>query len=152
MIEPNDNILRGALDGAHVVAIVGLSPNPARPSYQVAQFWQGWGARIVPVNPGHAGELILGEQVWPDLAAIPAQTAVDTLDIFRRSEAVPDIVDQALVHLPQLAVIWMQLGIRHPQAAVRARARGLLVIEDRCPKIEAARLWFPGQPPTNYEV
>ncbi|MDF3855472.1 CoA-binding protein [Paracoccus sp. P2] len=121
------------------IAIVGLSPNEARPSWGVARYLKSQGYRIIPVNPGHAGGTILDERVYPDLRAIPPEQAVDMVDIFRRAEAVPAIVDQALAHLPRLDTIWMQLGIRHPQAAGRARARGLTVIEDRCPKIEFPR-------------
>lgn len=105
----------------------------------MARYLKSQGYRIIPVNPGHAGGTILDERVYPDLRAIPPEQAVDMVDIFRRAEAVPAIVDQALAHLPRLDTIWMQLGIRHPQAAGRARARGLTVIEDRCPKIEFPR-------------
>lgn len=121
------------------IAIVGLSPNEARPSWGVARYLKSQGYRIVPVNPGHAGSTILDERVYADLREIPAELAVDMVDIFRRPEAVPGIVDDALAHLPNLATIWMQLGVRHPQAAARARARGLTVVEDRCPKIEFPR-------------
>ncbi|RDW12804.1 CoA-binding protein [Paracoccus thiocyanatus] len=121
------------------IAIVGLSPNEARPSWGVARYLKSQGYRIVPVNPGHAGSTILDERVYADLREIPAELAVDMVDIFRRPEAVPGIVEDALAHLPHLATIWMQLGVRHPQAAARARARGLTVVEDRCPKIEFPR-------------
>ncbi|KGJ09776.1 CoA-binding protein [Paracoccus versutus] len=121
------------------IAIVGLSPNEARPSWGVARYLKSQGYRIIPVNPGHAGSTILDERVYPDLRAIPPEVVVDMVDIFRRAEAVPAIVDQALAHLPRPGTIWMQLGVRHPQAAARARARGLTVIEDRCPKIEFPR-------------
>ncbi|ABL71890.1 CoA-binding protein [Paracoccus denitrificans] len=121
------------------IAIVGLSPNEARPSWGVARYLKSQGYRIIPVNPGHAGGTILDERVYPDLRALPPDAAVDMVDIFRRAEAVPAIVEQAMGHLPRLGTIWMQLGIRHAHAASRARARGLTVIEDRCPKIEFPR-------------
>jgi predicted CoA-binding protein len=95
--------------------------------------------RVIPVNPGHAGQMILDEQVHASLSDIPADIPVDMVDIFRRADAVPGIVDQALAHLPGLRTIWMQLGIRDPASAERARARGITVIEDRCPKIEFPR-------------
>ncbi|MDQ7263513.1 CoA-binding protein [Paracoccus sp. PS-1] len=134
----DDDIARIART-ARCIAIVGLSPNEARPSWGVARYLKSQGYRIIPVNPGHAGSTILDERVYPDLRAIPPETGVDMVDIFRRPEAVPAIVEQAMGHLPRLGTIWMQLGIRHPIAASRARARGLTVIEDRCPKIEFPR-------------
>lgn len=123
-----------------VIAVVGISANDDRPSLQVARFLQGRGYRIVPVNPGLAGQSLLGETVHADLASIPADIPVDMVDIFRRSEAVPEIVDQALAHLPALRTIWMQLGVTHPEAAAKARARGVQVVMDRCPKIDYGRL------------
>ena len=122
-----------------VIAVAGLSANEARPSWGVARYLQSQGFRIVPVNPGHAGGTILGETVYADLAAIPADAGVDMVDIFRRPDAVPDIVDQALQHLPGLKVIWMQLGVSHAQAAAWARGQGITVVQNRCPKIEFPR-------------
>ncbi len=121
------------------IAIVGLSPNETRPSWGVARYLKSQGFRVIPVNPAHAGSTLLDEPVYADLSAIPPEAAVDMVDIFRRTEAVPEIVDQALASLPRLRTIWMQLGVSHPQAANRARSRGLTVIEDRCPKIEFPR-------------
>ena len=94
---------------------------------------------IVPVNPVYAGRAILGEHVYPSLHTIPHELDVDMVDIFRHAEAVPGVVADALACLPKLRTIWMQLGISHPQAANHARAQGLTVIEDRCPKIEFPR-------------
>jgi uncharacterized protein len=122
-----------------VVAVVGLSPNEIRPSWGVARYLQAQGMRIIPVNPGHAGHAILGEEVYARLADIPADAGVQMVDIFRRSEAVGAIVDEALVHLPGLQVIWTQLGVRDDMAAERARKVGVTVIQDRCPKIEFPR-------------
>lgn len=122
-----------------VIAMVGLSPNEDRPSWGVARFLQAQGYRVIPVNPGHAGHTILDETVYPSLAAIPADAGVQMVDIFRRSEAVGAIVDEALAHLPGLSVIWTQLGVRDDAAADRARRAGVTVVQDRCPKIEFPR-------------
>ncbi|WP_265499398.1 CoA-binding protein [Paracoccus beibuensis] len=121
-----------------VVAVVGLSPNEARPSWGVARFLQAQGLRIIPVNPGHAGKEILGETVYATLSEIPVDARVEMVDVFRRSEAVAGIVDEALA-LPNLQVIWTQLGIRDDAAADKARRAGITVIQDRCPKIEFPR-------------
>ncbi len=134
-----DSYIRHILKSVHTIAVLGASPNDGRPSHGVMGFLLGKGYRVIPVNPGHAGSTILDERVYPDLRAIPPEVVVDMVDIFRRAEAVPAVVDQALAHLPRPGTIWMQLGVRHPQAAARARARGLTVIEDRCPKIEFPR-------------
>ena len=135
-----DPEIKQILTEAKVIAVVGISANPARPSYGVAAFLQARGYRIIPVNPGLAGQELLGETVYADLAAIPADILVDMVDIFRRSEAVPEVVEEALAHLPALRVIWMQLGVVHERAAEVARARGVTVVMDRCPKIDYPRL------------
>ena len=122
-----------------VIAVVGLSPNEARPSWGVARFLQANGYRVIPVNPGQAGGMILGETVYASLSDIPKSVHVQMVDVFRRSEAVGPIVDEALAHLPDLKSIWLQLGIRNDAAAARAEARGITVIQDRCPKIEFPR-------------
>ena len=132
--------IRQIRDQTRVIAVVGLSPKHERPSWGVARFLQVQGYRIVPVNPGHAGEKILGETVYSDLTSIPADAHVDMVDIFRRSEAVPAIVDEALKVLPDLKTIWMQLGVENSGAAAIAEAAGIVVIQDRCPKIEFPRL------------
>ena len=121
------------------IAIVGMSPKETRPSWGVARYLKSQGYRIVPVNPVYAGRAILGEHVYPSLHTIPHDLDVDMVDIFRHAEAVPGVVADALACLPKLRTIWMQLGISHPQAANHARAQGLTVIEDRCPKIEFPR-------------
>lgn len=122
-----------------VVAVVGLSPNEARPSWGVARYLQAQGFRVIPVNPGHAGHKILGEDVYATLAEIPADAGVQMVDVFRRSDALAGIVEEALAHLPDLRVIWTQLGVRDDTAAARARKAGVTVIQDRCPKIEFPR-------------
>lgn len=137
----SDEFLRNVLTRTKVVAVVGLSPNPVRPSYYVARYLQLKGMRVIPVNPGHAGKRVLGEEVHADLASIPADVRVDMVDIFRRSEHVPPIVEEALACLPSLRTVWMQIGVHHEGAAESARAAGMDVIMDRCPKIEYQRLF-----------
>ena len=115
-------------------AVVGISPKPDRPSHGVAAFLKEHGYRIVPVNPGH--EEILGETCYPDLRSIPFP--VEVVDIFRRSEEVPPIVDEA-IEIGAKAV-WMQIGVINEQAAAKARAAGLAVVMNTCPKIEFFRV------------
>lgn len=141
MTNLSDDTLRAILKSARVIAVVGVSPNPVRPSYFVARYLGLKGYRVIPVNPGHAGERILGEHVYADLASIPKAVRVDMVDIFRRSEAVPGIVEEALRELPDLRTIWMQIGVEHAGAAARAAAAGLRVVMNRCPKIEFQRLF-----------
>jgi predicted CoA-binding protein len=136
-----DDVLRDILKTTRVIAVVGVSPNPVRPSYYVARYLGLKGYTVIPVNPGHAGEEILGRQVHADLASIPKDAHVDMVDIFRRSDAVPGIVEEALRELPDLRTVWMQIGVRHEDAAARARAAGLRVVQNRCPKIEYQRLF-----------
>jgi predicted CoA-binding protein len=133
-----DTILKDALQGARTIALVGASANPARPSHGVGTYLARHGFRVIPVNPGLAGQSLFGETVYPDLHSIP--DAVDLVDIFRQSDAVPAIVEEALARWPDLQTIWMQLGVTHTEAANRARARGVTVIENRCTKIDHARL------------
>ena len=97
------------------------------------------GYDVVPVNPRHAGEVLFGKPVLGALSEI--EGGIDMVDIFRRSEAVPEIVDEALEAFPDLQTIWMQIGVEHPDAAEKAEARGVTVIQNRCPKIEYQRLF-----------
>jgi uncharacterized protein len=140
MTAPDDETIREILTSVQVVAVVGLSPNPDRPSNGVARFLQRKGKRVIPVNPGQAGKPLLGETAYADLASIPDAGAVEMVDIFRQSDAVPGIVDDALAHLPNLRVIWMQLGVVHEAAAAKAQAKGVTVVMNRCPAIEWPRL------------
>ena len=131
---PDDAALGGLLDRIKTIAVVGLSPQPARPSFRVAQAMQRYGYRIVPVRP--LVNEILGEKAYTRLADIPF--AVDLVDVFRAAEHLPAIVEQCLaLHLPS---IWIQEGIVHEDAAQRARAGGMTVVMDRCLLKEYVRL------------
>lgn len=134
-----DSHLREILTRTRRVAVVGVSMNPVRPSYYVARYLSLKKYEVVPVNPGHAGQMLFGQRVVASLSDI--EGGVDMVDIFRRSEHVPPIVDEALEMFPGLQTIWMQIGVEHPEAAGRARARGVDVVMNRCPKIEYQRLF-----------
>lgn len=135
----SDVLLRDVLTRTKRVAVVGVSMNPVRASYFVARYLGLRGFEVIPVNPRHAGEELFGRKIEPSLAEI--EGPVDMVDIFRRSEAVPDIVEEALEAFPDLKTIWMQIGVMHADAAALAEARGVTVIQDRCPKIEYQRLF-----------
>ncbi|HHL22929.1 MAG TPA: CoA-binding protein [Aliiroseovarius sp.] len=137
----SDAYLKKILERTKVIACVGVSMNPARPSYFVARYLSLKGFRVIPVNPGHAGKQLFGETIVHDLAAIPKEAKVDMVDIFRRSEHVGPIVDAALAHLPDLRTVWMQIGVENEEAAEKARAAGCDVVMNRCPKIEYQRLF-----------
>jgi predicted CoA-binding protein len=135
----SDDHLQKILTRTKTVAVVGVSANPVRPSYFVARYLGLRGYRVIPVNPGLAGQVLFGETVYADLAEVPDD--VDMVDIFRRSEAVPPIVDAALARWTNLQTIWMQIGVEHAEATAVAEARGVDVIQNRCPKIEYQRLF-----------
>ncbi|MEL6100798.1 MAG: CoA-binding protein [Pseudomonadota bacterium] len=139
MPDYSDAFLKRILSDVKTVAVVGVSANPVRPSYFVARYLNLKGFRVLPVNPGLAGQTLFGAAVQSDLRSI--EEPVDMVDIFRRSEAVPEIVEEALEALPDLRVIWMQIGVEHPEAAAKAEAHGVTVIQNRCPKIEYQRLF-----------
>ena len=120
----------------HTVAMVGASPDWNRPSYFAMKYLLRKGYHVVPVNPRAAGQEILGQRVYASLAEIPEP--IDVVDIFRRADAVPGIVDEAI--RLGAKVVWMQLGVRHPDAARTAEEAGLAVVMDRCMKIEYGRL------------
>ena len=132
----SDAYLRGILNGVRTIAMVGASEHWNRPSFFAMKYLQDKGYRVIPVNPQAKGEAILGEKVYADLAEIPDK--IDMVDIFRRAEAVPAIVDEAIEKGAK--VVWMQLGVRHDAAAAKAEAAGLKVVMNRCPKIEYSRL------------
>ena len=141
MSAPTDADLTSILRSTRVIAVVGVSANPVRPSYFVARYLSLRGYRVIPVNPGHAGEELFGEQVVARLSDIPATIAVDMVDIFRRSDQVLPVVEEALATLPHLRTVWMQIGVENEAAAALAHARGLDVVMNRCPKIEYQRLF-----------
>ncbi|MBI1174253.1 MAG: CoA-binding protein [Sideroxydans sp.] len=125
-INPNPDEICRMLHGIHSIAVVGLSPNPARPSFQVARAMQANGYRIVPVRP--LVQEVLGETAWPDLESLPF--AVDMVDVFRAPEHVPAIVDSCIkLGVPRL---WLQDGVIHEAAAQRARKAGIHVVMNRC--------------------
>ncbi len=134
-----DEYLKEILQRTKVVAVVGVSMNPVRPSYYVARYLSLKGYTVIPVNPGHAGKMLFGQPVRGSLSEI--SESVDMVDIFRRSEAVPAIVDEALEAFPNLRTIWMQIGVEHAGAAAKGQAHGVDVIMNRCPKIEYQRLF-----------
>lgn len=135
----SDQHLKTILQRTKTVAVVGVSMNPVRPSYYVARYLSLKGFNVIPVNPGHAGKDLFGQTIRGSLSDI--SDPVDMVDIFRRSEAVPPIVDEALDAFPSLGTIWMQIGVEHPEAAAKAEARGVDVVMNRCPKIEYQRLF-----------
>ncbi|MBM2294237.1 CoA-binding protein [Sulfitobacter pseudonitzschiae] len=135
----SDQLLKEVLKRTKVIAVVGVSTNPVRPSYYVARYLSLRGYRVIGVNPGAAGQMLFGQKIVAGLAEINAP--VDMVDIFRKPDAVPAIVDEALEVLPDLRTIWMQIGVEHAEAAAKAEARGITVIQNRCPKIEYQRLF-----------
>jgi predicted CoA-binding protein len=138
---PSDTLLRKVLDETKVIAAVGVSTNPVRPSYFVTRYLNMRGYRVIPINPVSAGQTLFGETILASIEDIPKDIHVDMLDIFRRPEFVPPLVNAAIEHLgDHLKTIWMQVGVEHEQTAKRATDAGLQVIQNRCPKIEYQRL------------
>lgn len=134
--------LKAILGSVKVIALTGASPNPARPSYGVMGFLLSRGYRVIPVNPGQAGKEILGQTVYAHLSEIPEP--VDMVDVFRASEYLDSVVDEALAMTPRPSVIWAQLGVQDAAAAAKAEAAGLKVVMNRCPAIEYPRLFGGG--------
>ena len=136
---PGDAEIREALCRSRTIAVVGISHRPDRPSHEVAAYLKGAGYRIIPVNPTLAGKEMLGEHCVGSLSEIGGR--VDIVDVFRRAEGVPEVIEDALqIDAPW---IWLQLGIIHETAAERARAAGRRVVQDLCIKIEHGRLRVP---------
>ncbi len=133
-----DSYIRGILNTVKTIAMVGISPKDHRPSYFAFKYLLERGYRMIPVNPGQAGTDILGQKCYAKLSDIPEP--VDMVDIFRGSEHVMPIVEEALTLKPTPRVIWMQLTVRNNAAAKRAEEAGVKVVMDRCPKIEYGRL------------
>ncbi len=143
----DDAYIAGILTSVRTFAAVGASANAARPSYIVVKYLLAKGYSVHPVNPGLAGQDLLGCKAYARLGDVPAP--VDVVDIFRNSQAALNVTREAIALKDMLGikVIWMQLGVRNDQAAAEAEAAGLLVVMNRCPKIEYGRLsgeigWF----------
>ncbi|MGH8674018.1 MAG: CoA-binding protein [Burkholderiales bacterium] len=131
------NTLRRILRENHVIAVVGLSADWFRPSYFAAKYLQEHGYRVIPVNPRYAGNSVLGERCYAGLREIPEK--VDVVDVFRKTEDVPPIADDAIAIGAK--VLWQQLGVKNEAAAAKARAAGLETVMNRCMKIEHGRLF-----------
>jgi predicted CoA-binding protein len=131
-----DEEIKDTLNRSKAVAVVGISPKEDRPSYIVAAYLKSKGYRIIPVRP--EGEEILGEKVYPSLMQIPKEIEIDVVDIFRKSEDVPPVVDEAIQR--KAKVVWMQEGIINKEAGTKAEKAGLKVVMDRCMKKEYQRL------------
>ncbi|HEY1836568.1 MAG TPA: CoA-binding protein [Rhizomicrobium sp.] len=136
----SDDYIKSILRSSKVIAMVGASGNEMRPSYFAMKYLLDKGFKVIPINPGMVGKVILGQDVYASLKDVPAP--VDIVDIFRASDAAPGIVREALVEKDSLGLktIWMQLGVISEEAAALASEAGLNVVMDRCPKIEYGRL------------
>jgi uncharacterized protein len=134
----DDSYISGILHAVRTIAVVGSSANETRPSHFVTKYLIDKGYVVYPINPGRAGKELLGRPVHAGLHEIPEP--VDMVDIFRSAGAASSVVDEALNIRPLPKVIWMQLGVRRDDAALRAEAEGVKVVMNRCPKIEYARL------------
>ena len=131
-----DDEIRRILTSVKTIAVVGFSANPGRPSNEVALFLQSKGFKVIPVNPGLAGQTQIGETVYAKLADIPEP--IDMVDVFRASDAVAGVMDEAIA--VKAKVVWTQLGVVDEDAAEKGRAAGLTVVMNRCPAIEMPRL------------
>lgn len=134
----DDALIETILATTRTIAVIGASANPARPSFFVTRYLSEKGYGVYPVNPGHAGGTIAGRPVVARLGDVPEP--IDMVDVFRASDVVPSVVEEALALKPLPKVIWLQLGVRNDAAAARAEAAGITVIQNRCPKIEYGRL------------
>lgn len=139
MPDYSDAYLKAILNKVRTIAMVGVSANPVRPSYFVARYLSLKGFTVLPVNPVYAGERLFGQTCFATLAEVGQP--VDMVDIFRKSDAVPAIVDEALEAFPHLKAVWMQIGVQNDKAAAKVAERGIDVVMNRCPKIEYQRLF-----------
>ncbi len=137
----DDVMMQRVLKDTRTIAMAGASPNWVRPSNFAMKYLLGKGYKVHPINPGHAGKEIWDQTVYASLADVPGP--IDMLDIFQNSAAAGDLVDEAisLKDEKQIKIVWLQLGVINHEAAARAEAAGLIVIMDRCPKIEYGRLF-----------
>jgi predicted CoA-binding protein len=133
-----DAFIRGILDRVKTVAVVGASHGDDKPSMFVVKYLSDRGFRVFPINPSRVGQRVAGVQAYARLADVPEP--IDMVDVFRRSGAVPQVLDEVLELAPLPKVFWMQLGVCNEDAARRAEAAGMTVVMDRCPKIEYGRL------------
>ncbi|WP_337183808.1 CoA-binding protein [Shinella sp.] len=129
-----ESYIRDILKSVRTIAVLGASPNDARPSHGVIGFLLGKGYRVIPVNPGHAGKTVLGQTVHARLADIPEP--VDMVDVFRAASQFHAVVDEVLALRPLPSVLWGQFTVRDDAAAARAEAAGIRVVMDRCPVTE----------------
>ncbi len=134
-----DGDIAELLRSTRTIAMVGASDRPDRPSYGVMAYLQSRGYRVIPVNPQITGEHVHGEYVWRELSQIGEP--IDMVDIFRRSQAAGEAVDEAIA--AGAKSVWLQIGVINHEAAARAEAAGLKVVMDRCPKIDIPRLGIP---------
>lgn len=134
----DDDFIRGILNSVKTVAVVGASHGDDKPSMFVVKYLSERGYRVFPINPGRAGKLVAGVTAYGRLADVPEP--IDMVDVFRRSDRVAGVLDEAIALAPRPRVFWMQLGIRNDEVAARAEAAGMTVVMNRCPKIEYGRL------------
>ena len=139
----NDNQLRSLLKKINTIVMVGVSASPLRASFFVARYFVLRGVSVIPINPNYEGEYLWGEKVLGKISDIQPIKRIDLIDIFRPSNEVPNIVDDAIKYLKPLGceTIWMQIGIKNKEAAIKAKRSGMNVIMDKCPKIENQRLF-----------
>lgn len=135
------SLYRDIFETTRTIAVYGMAAQPEKPSHYVAQFLADRGYRVIPVNPALAGQTLLGETVYASFADIPKDILVEMVDIFKRSEDVPPVVEEALAHLPALRTIWMQVGIENAEAAAKAQAAGKVVVQNACPKMVIPALY-----------
>lgn len=133
----DDDVTR-ILEETRTIAVVGASQNPSRAVYGVMGFLIGRGYEVYPINPGLAGQELQGRKVYASLADVPAE--IDMVDVFRNSDAAGDTIDEALALPVRPKTIWLQLGVINEAGFARAEAKGVKVVMDRCPAIEAPRL------------
>ena len=139
----NDNELRLLLKKINVMVMIGVSASPLKASFFVARYFVLRGITVIPVNPNYEGQYLWGEKVLGKISDIQPDKRIDLIDIFRPTKEVPDIVDDTIKYLKPLGceTVWMQIGIKNIQAALKAKKNGLNVIMDKCPKIENQRLF-----------